>query len=104
MLTASAVSMPVVRATMLYHSTRIGQFVIRLGTQKKEWRGMEMFVDKQVPASSPQLKYVYANFEQNLRETIAVARRARAKVIVATVATNLKDCTPFASDIATASK
>jgi tetratricopeptide (TPR) repeat protein len=97
MLTASAMSMPVVRATMLYHSTRIGQFVTRLGTQKKEWRGMEMFVDQQVPASSLQMKYVYANFEDNLRDTIAVARKAGAKVIIATVATNLQDCAPFAS-------
>ena len=64
MLTSSAMSMPVVRASMLYHSTRIGQFVTRLGTQKKEWRGMEMFLDKQVPANSPQMKYVYANFER----------------------------------------
>jgi tetratricopeptide (TPR) repeat protein len=97
MLTASAMSMPVVRATMLYHSTRIGQFVTRLGTQKKEWRGMEMFVDQQVPASSPQMKYVYANFEENLRDTIAIARQAGAQVIIATVATNLQDCAPFAS-------
>lgn len=97
MLTSSAMSMPLVRATMFYRSTRIGQFVTRLGTQKREWHGMEMFLDKQVPASSPQMKSVYANFERNLRDTIAVAHKARAKVIVATVATNLKDCAPFAS-------
>ena len=96
-LTSSAMSMPVVRSSIFYHSTRIGQFVTRLGTQKKEWRGMEMFLDKQVPASSPLMRYVYANFERNLRDTIAVARKAGAKVIVATVATNLKDCAPFAS-------
>ena len=58
---------------------------------------MEMFLDKQVPASSPQMKYLYANFEQNLRDIVGVARKAGAKVIVATVATNLKDCAPFAS-------
>jgi tetratricopeptide (TPR) repeat protein len=40
---------------------------------------------------------VYANFEKNLRDTIAVARKAGAKVIIATVATNLEDCAPFAS-------
>ncbi len=97
MLTSSAMSMPVVRASMLYHSTRIGQLVTKLGTQKREWHGMEMFLDKQVPASSPQMKYVYANFEQNLRDTISVAHKAGAKVIIATVATNLKDCAPFAS-------
>ena len=97
MLTSSAMSMPVVRANIFYHSTRIGEFVTKLGTQKREWRGMEMFLDKQVPANSPPMKYVYANFEQNLRDTVAVARKAGAKVIIATVATNLKDCAPFAS-------
>jgi tetratricopeptide (TPR) repeat protein len=43
------------------------------------------------------MKYVYANFEDNLRDTITVARKAGAKVIIATVATNLQDCAPFAS-------
>jgi tetratricopeptide (TPR) repeat protein len=43
------------------------------------------------------MRQAYSNFEQNLRETIAVARKAGAKVIVATVATNVKDCAPFAS-------
>ena len=97
MLTSAGMSMPLARASMLYHSTRIGQFLTKLGTQKQEWRGMEMFLDKQVPLTSPSMKYVYANYEQNLRETIAVARKSGAKVIVSTVATNLRDCAPFAS-------
>jgi len=97
MLTSSGMSMPVIRSSLFYHSTRIGEFLTKLGTQKQEWRGMEMFLDRQVPASSPLMKYVYANYEQNLRDTIAVGRKAGAKVIVATVATNLKDCAPFGS-------
>lgn len=58
---------------------------------------MEMFLDKQVRESSPLMKYSYENFEQNLRDTIAVARNSGARVIVSTVATNLKDCGPFSS-------
>ena len=54
-------------------------------------------MDKQVAASSPLMKYVYANFDSNLRDTISAARDAGARVIVSTVATNLKDCAPFAS-------
>ncbi len=96
-LTSAGMTMPVVDASIFYHSTRIGQFVTKLGTQKQEWRGMAMFLGKQVPASSPQMKNVYSNFEQNLRDTIAVAIKAGAKVIVATTATNVKDCAPFAS-------
>jgi len=96
-LTGSAMSLPVVRASIFYHSTRIGQLVTKLGTQKREWHGMEMFLDKQVPASSPLMKYVYTNYEKNLRDTIEVAAKTGAKVIVATTATNLEDCAPFAS-------
>jgi tetratricopeptide (TPR) repeat protein len=58
---------------------------------------MEMLLDQQVPANSPLMRQAYANYEVNLRDTIRVAQRAGAKVIVSTVATNLKDCAPFAS-------
>ena len=96
-LTASGMSLPVIRGSIFYHSTRIGQLLTKLGTKKREWGGMEMFLDKQVPATSPLMKYVYSNYEVNLRDTIAVARKSGARVMVATVATNLRDCAPFAS-------
>ncbi len=96
-LTSSGMSIPVVRSSIFLRSTRLGQLFTRLGTQKKEWRGMEMFLDKQVRASSPLMKYAYANFDRNLRDTIAVAQKSGAKVIVATAATNMEDCAPFAS-------
>lgn len=96
-LTSSGMSMPVIRGSIFFHSTRVGQLLTKLGTQKREWGGMEMFLDKQLPADSPLMKHVYSNFESNLRQTIAVAQKAGARVIVATVATNLKDCAPFAS-------
>jgi tetratricopeptide (TPR) repeat protein len=96
-LTSRGMSVPLVRSSIFFRSTRVGQLVTKLGTQKQEWRGMELFLDKQVPAESPLLRQAYSNFEENLRETIAVARQSGAKVIVATVATNLRDCAPFAS-------
>jgi tetratricopeptide (TPR) repeat protein len=96
-LTFSAMSLPVIRTSILARSTRVGQLLTRVGEQKKQWTGMEMFLDRQVPASSPLLEDAYANFESNLRETVAVARSSGARVIVSTVATNLKDCAPFAS-------
>ena len=96
-LTSSGMSLPVIRTSIFVRSTRIGQLLTKLGTQKREWGGMEMFLDKQVPARSPLMQHAYANFESNLRDTIAVARRSGARVIVATIATNLKDCAPFAS-------
>lgn len=96
-LTAGGMNLPAIRANIFYHSTRIGQLLTKVGTPKRDWGGMAMFMDKQVRASSPLMTYTYANFEQNLRDTIAVARNSGARVIVSTVATNLKDCAPFAS-------
>src|SRR3954454_16473488 len=97
MLTSVGMSMPLVRSSIFFRSTRIGQGVTKLGTKKREWHGMEMFLDQQVPANSPLLQQAYRNYERNLRDTIDLAQRFGAKVIVSTVATNLKDCAPFAS-------
>src|ERR1022692_4255380 len=96
-LTSGGMSMPVIRTGIFVRSSRIGQLLTKVGAQKKEWGGMEMFLDKQVPASSPLMEHTYANFEQNLRDTVEIARSSGARVIVSTVAANLKDCAPFAS-------
>jgi tetratricopeptide (TPR) repeat protein len=90
-------SLPIIRASIFVRSTRIGQLLTKVGTQKKEWGGMEMFLNQQVRENSPLMKYAYENFEKNLRDTVAVARRSGARVIVSTVATNLRDCGPFSS-------
>jgi tetratricopeptide (TPR) repeat protein len=96
-LTSSSMNLAVIRSSIFLRSTRTGQLLTRLGEQKQEWRGMEMFLDKQVRANSPLMPATYSNFEQNLRDTIAAARASGARVLVSTVATNLKDCAPFAS-------
>jgi tetratricopeptide (TPR) repeat protein len=90
-------NLSVIRSSIFVRSTRIGQLLNKVGTQKKEWGGMEMFLDKQVRETSPLMKYAYDNFKTNLRDTVEVARRSGARVIVSTVATNLKDCGPFSS-------
>jgi len=96
-LSSSGMWLPMVRASIWFRSTRIGQLLTKLGAQKQEWGGMEMFLDKQIPATSPLMRYAYDNFDSNLRDTITASRDAGAQVIVSTVATNLKDCAPFAS-------
>jgi hypothetical protein len=70
MLTSVGMTIPVVRANTFFRSTRIGQLVTKLGTKKREWHGMEMFLDQQVPADSPLMRQAYANYEVNLRDTI----------------------------------
>ena len=96
-LTSSGMSMPVIRTSIFVRSTRIGQLLTKVGSQKKEWGGMEMFLDKQVRENSPLMQYAYSNFERNLKDTVEIAHRSGARVIVSTVATTLKDCEPFSS-------
>src|SRR5271166_631808 len=100
-LTPWDLSLPAIRARIFFNSTRLGQLVGKISHASRknapEWRGMEMFLDRQVRADSPQMKPVYENFAANLRDMVAVARRSGAQVLISTVATNLKDCAPFAS-------
>ncbi len=100
-LTPWDLSLPAIRARIFLNSTRLGQLVAKVtrANQKNgaEWRGMEMFLDRQVRADSGQMKPVYANFAANLRDIAAAAHRSGAQVVISTVATNLKDCAPFAS-------
>ncbi len=100
-LTAWDLSLPAIRTRIAFNSTRLGQLVAKAGSGNRknapEWRGMEMFLERQLRADSPQMKPVYENFAANLRDIVAVARRAGAQVVLSTVATNLKDCAPFAS-------
>jgi tetratricopeptide (TPR) repeat protein len=90
-------NLPLIRGEIFFRSTRTGQLLTKMGAKKKEWGGMEMFMENQIPASSPLMKHVYSNFGNNLRDTIEAAHASGARVIVSTVATNLKDCAPFAS-------
>ncbi|HKN17169.1 MAG TPA: tetratricopeptide repeat protein [Candidatus Sulfotelmatobacter sp.] len=100
-LTPWDLSLPAIRARIALNSTRLGQLVGNAsgGTRNNaaEWRGMEMFLERQVRADSPQMRPVYGNFAANLRDIGAVARRSGSHVLISTVATNLKDCAPFAS-------
>jgi tetratricopeptide (TPR) repeat protein len=64
---------------------------------KKEWRGMEMFLDQQVRADDPGMEKVYDHLQANLEDILTAIRRTGAKAIVSTVGTNLRDSAPFAS-------
>ncbi|MBK7997464.1 MAG: tetratricopeptide repeat protein [Verrucomicrobia bacterium] len=94
----------VIRANLALKSTRLGQLFDALryqlgakSTAPSSWEGMEMFLHQQVGRNDPRLAKVYAHFEANLRDIIQLGERSGAKVIVSTVAANLKNCPPFAS-------
>jgi len=98
-LTQVSSNLHVIRARIFINSTRFSQLVRIFSNrlQKREWRGLEMFLERQVRADSPGLHAVYQNFAANLQDIVAVTRRSGAQVLISTVATNLKDCAPFAS-------
>lgn len=92
----------VIRAGLALKRLRLGQLLDalldRLGPAKPAaWGGMEMFLKQQVTDDDPRMDRVRSNFEANLRDIVALGRRAGAQVIVSTVGANLKDCPPFAS-------
>lgn len=60
-----------------------------------DWRGMEMFARNQVSPNDPSKQRVYRNFERNLEDILKAGRDSGAKIVLSTVAVNLKDCPPF---------
>ncbi len=96
-LTSSSMNPALIRSSIFVRSSRVGQLVTTMGTKRVEWRGMEMFLDKQVRADSPRMAPAYRNFASNLNDIVASARGSGAHVLLSTVASNLRDSAPFAS-------
>ncbi len=98
--------LPYVRLVTSIQGTRIGQLFMaaeRKLTHRQatapSWGGMQMFLDNQVAPNSPLKTAVYRNFQKNLEDIIRASRGSNAKVLLNTVAVNLKDCPPFASRV-----
>ncbi|MGA2852616.1 MAG: tetratricopeptide repeat protein, partial [Verrucomicrobiota bacterium] len=96
--------LPLIRAGLALKATRTGQLfdALRRAAQKTaegsgEWEGMKAFVKYKLAGSDPRLGAVYGNFGRNLKDIIAAGQHSGAKVVLSTVAVNLKDCAPFAS-------
>ena len=102
-LTRREVSLPLIRAGILLNSTRLGQLIgsgVRALTDvgdQRTWGGMTMFLEQQVAADAPAMASVYRNFRSNLRDIVEAAGSSGARVLVSTVAVNLKHSAPFAS-------
>lgn len=96
-LASSPLSMPVIQASILARSSRIGQLLTGSAKERSDWRGMEMFLDKEIRADSPRMEPAYRNFETNLRAIAETARASGAKLLLSTVAANIRDSAPFSS-------
>ena len=92
-----------VRLNLAIQKTRLGQLLVdisrRLRAEKgpAAWGGMDMFVGNQLRADDPRKAVVYKNFDRNLNDLIRAGLDSGAKILLSTVAVNLKDCPPFAA-------
>ncbi len=84
--------------------TRTGQAIGALtrslqarGDSPDEWRGMQMFLQRQIAADDPRLDAVREHFASNLEKIVAHARDAGARTLLCTVLTNQRDFPPFLS-------
>ncbi len=100
-----AASLALVRAVVALKATRLGQALgdVARRAQKRpvtqsEWGGMLLFLHNHVREDDQRMATVYRSFERNLADIIDKGLDAGAQVVVSTVARNLKDCGPFASD------
>ena len=88
-----------IQAATWLKSTRTGQWLAQLGARRQaaEWGGMGLFLQQQIAADDPRLAVVREHFRANLADIAATARRAGAKLLLCTVATNQRDFAPFQS-------
>ncbi|HWX23238.1 MAG TPA: tetratricopeptide repeat protein [Candidatus Binatia bacterium] len=100
----SAPSRSLVRLNLAVQQARLGQLLAAWGRKlrggaspNKTWAGMEMFLHHQVPPGDPARENVYLNFQENLQDIITAGTEAGAKLVLSTVAVNLRDSPPFAS-------
>jgi tetratricopeptide (TPR) repeat protein len=103
---AQAPSGASVRLSLAAQRLRIGQLLMSAirklngDASKAGWGGMKMFLENQVPPGDPRRTVVEQNFRRNLGDILRTGTAAGTKVILNTVAVNLKDCPPFASVLA----
>ncbi len=93
-----------VRAYLALQRTRTGQLLMALARRLNHsansptaWGGMRVFLDQQVSPADPRKERIYASFRRNMEDIVLVARRWGVPVVLSGVASNLKDCAPFAS-------
>jgi len=93
-----------VRPSLALQKTRVGQWLMTVvrdlefkSAKSSSWRGMEMFLGHQLPPDDLRKERVYRNFQQNLSDILQTGLESGARVVLNTVAVNLKDCSPFAS-------
>jgi tetratricopeptide (TPR) repeat protein len=93
-----------VRSALALKATRVGQLIDSLVTTLRngssapdEWAGIDMFSKNPLRHDDAGRLQAYENFRGNLEDILRAGKKAGVPVILSTVASNLKDCSPFAS-------
>jgi tetratricopeptide (TPR) repeat protein len=93
-----------VRAAVALKTTRLGQLMdrtiagLRSGSAAPEaWEGIAMFSKNPLRHDDPKRLRAYENFKVNLDDILSVGEKAGVPIILSTVASNLRDCSPFLS-------
>ena len=91
-----------VRSTLALKTTRLGQLMDQLVTSLRggssapeSWAGIDMFSKNPLRHDDPNRLKAYENFKANLDDILSVGKKAGVPVILSTVASNLRDCSPF---------
>jgi tetratricopeptide (TPR) repeat protein len=99
----SAPGTTLVRATLALRKTRIGQLIENLKERlnsknsQKQWLGLKGLAGQEIAADDPIRRRVEQNLKQNLQDILKAGQKSGTKIIVSTVASNLKNCAPIAS-------
>jgi tetratricopeptide (TPR) repeat protein len=99
-----ASSLASIRASIWFKATKIGQLLASLSETLRKKKSsqpsnisLELFLDQKIRHDDPRMEKVYAHFSRNLADILETGTHAGAKIVVSTVAVNLKDCAPFSS-------
>ncbi|HYG23169.1 MAG TPA: tetratricopeptide repeat protein [Verrucomicrobiae bacterium] len=65
------------------------------GSDVAGWQGMEMFAKNQIAPDDQGRQRAYRNFQRNLEDILKAGKNSGARILLSTVAVNLKDCAPF---------
>jgi tetratricopeptide (TPR) repeat protein len=97
-------SLGFIRASISLNATRIGQLLSSFRASLFDAKSrqspnvsLELFLNYKLRRDDPRMAKVYAHFAQNLEDILQTGIKSGAKVFVSSVASNLKDCGPFAS-------
>ncbi|NDV61908.1 tetratricopeptide repeat protein [Puniceicoccales bacterium CK1056] len=101
---SKAPSLWFVRLGLALKTTKIGQLLTLLSSvsdggeaDSGNWAGIDMFKENQLRLDDPNRLQAYENFRGNLEDILKAGRKAGVPVLLSTVGSNLKDCSPFAS-------